>query len=75
VGVGAQNFVSGNAVLPYRIDFETFSTAAAAAKTVTITDQLSNSFAASTFELTGIGWGNSVLAVPSGSQHLKPPCR
>jgi RHS repeat-associated protein len=71
VGVGAQNFVSANAILPYRIDFENAPTATAAAKTVTITDQLSSNLDASTFELTGIGWRNTVLAVPSGSQRFE----
>jgi RHS repeat-associated protein len=71
VGIGAQNFVSGNAVLPYQLDFENAATATAAAKTVTITDQLSSNLDGSTFELTGIGWGNTVLTIPSGSQHFE----
>ncbi len=71
-GYGASNFValSGSA-FPYQIDFENDPTATAPAQSVTITDQLDPNLDWSTFELTGIGWGDTILTIPAGSQHYE----
>jgi hypothetical protein len=67
-GYGSQGFIGANEVLPYRIDFENDPTATAPAQAVTITDPLSTDLDWSTFQLTGIGWGDFNLTIPAGSQ-------
>ncbi len=71
-GYGTSNFVALNdAVFPYQIDFENASTATAPAQTVTITDQLDPNLDWSTFQLTVIAWGDTILSIPAGSQHYE----
>jgi RHS repeat-associated protein len=71
-GYGTPNFVAdAGAALPYQIDFENSSSATAPAQAVTITDQLDPNLDWSTFQLTGIGWGDAILAIPAGSQHYE----
>jgi hypothetical protein len=71
-GYGSSNFVApSGAVFPYQIDFENDPTATAPAQSVTITDQLDPNLDWSTFELTGMGWGDTVLSIPAGSQHFE----
>ncbi len=69
-GYGSSHFVSGatQTAFPYQIDFENSSTATAPAQQVTITDQLDPNLDLSTFQLTGIGWGDTVLTIPPGTQ-------
>ncbi len=68
-GYGTPNFVAdANTVLPYQIDFENAPTATAPAQDVAITDQLDPNLNWSTFELTGIRWGDTILSIPRGSQ-------
>jgi RHS repeat-associated protein len=67
-GFGPENVVAEDSLLPYQIDFENSSLANAPAQSVTITDQLSSDLDWSTFKLTGIGWGDTVLTIPPGSQ-------
>jgi hypothetical protein len=58
-GFGSSHFVTPTAVLPYRIDFENDPTATAPAQIVTITDQLDPNLNWTTFQLTGIGFGDT----------------
>jgi RHS repeat-associated protein len=70
-GYGSQGFISPGAPLPYRIDFENEATATAPAQRVVVTDQLDANFDWKTFGLTGVGFGDTNLAVPPGSQHFQ----
>ena len=55
-------------LFPYQIQFENSPQATAPAQQVTITDQLDPNLDLSTFQLTGIGFGDTVLTIPAGSQ-------
>jgi hypothetical protein len=68
---GPQAFVSINAVLPYRIDFENDRKATAPAQTVFITDQLSANFEWGSFMLTEIGFGDNRIEIPAGRQQFE----
>ena len=69
-GYGSADFVpDASGVLPYTIDFENYSSATAPAQAVTITEQLDPNLKWHTFQLTGIGWGDTILSIPAGSQH------
>lgn len=69
-GYGAANFVTNiGGVFAYRVTFENDSTAAAPAQRVTITNNLDANLDWSTFQLTGIGFGDNNLIIPAGSQH------
>jgi hypothetical protein len=57
--------------LPYRIDFENEATATAPAQRVVITDPLDPNFDWKTFALTGVGFGDTDIAIPAGSQHFQ----
>ncbi len=72
-GYGPLNFVSGSSLtlFPYRINFENSPTATAPAQQVTVTDQLDPSLDLSTFQLTGIGFGDTVLTIPAGTQNYQ----
>ena len=69
-GYGPSNFVSGAAQtrFPYQIDFENSPTATAPAQQVVITDTLDPNLDLSTFQLTEIAFGDTVLTIPPGSQ-------
>jgi RHS repeat-associated protein len=69
-GFGAPNFIAASAILPYRINFENDPTATAPAQRVDISNQLVANLDASTFQITGIGWGNINLVIPPDSQHF-----
>lgn len=79
-GAGAAGWVTANALLPYRINFEnlgpgsrdangnpfpTFATAPA--HRVTITDQLNAGLDWSTFELTDLGFGDTIVSAGNQS--------
>ena len=72
-GYGPSNFVSGaaQARFPYQIDFENSPTATAPAQQVVITDTLDPNLDLSTFQLTEIAFGDTVLAIPPGSQNYQ----
>jgi RHS repeat-associated protein len=70
-GYGGSHLVANATVLPYRINFENEAAAAAPAQVVTVSDQLDGDLDWTTFELTAIGFGDVVLAVPPGSQHFE----
>ena len=56
---------------PYRIDFENEPTATAPAQRVDITDQLDPNLDWSTFQFTGVGFGDNIIAIPADSQHFQ----
>jgi len=70
-GHGTSHFVMANGLLPYTIEFENDTTATAPAQIVTITDPLDKNLDWSTFELTEIGFGDTLIRVPAGSQHFE----
>ncbi len=71
-GFGDSNFIQpGGAVFPYQIDFENAATATAPAQQVGVTDQLNSNLDWSTFQLTGIGWGDNFITIPQDSQHFQ----
>lgn len=82
VGIGPQNWITGDDALPYRINFEnlgpgskdangdpypTFATAPA--QRVTVTDQLPAHLDWNGFRLTEIGFGDQVIAIPENRTH------
>ena len=70
-GYGTQVFVNANERFDYRIDFENDASATAPAQIVLISDTLDANFDRSTFELTEIGFGDILLAIPAGSQYYQ----
>jgi hypothetical protein len=68
-GYGSQGFVSPGSPAPYRIDFENEATATAPAQRVVVTDPLDPNFDWKTFALTGVGFGDTDIAIPDGNQH------
>lgn len=65
-GVGDENYITGEGILPYTIRFENLDTADAPAAEVFITQQLDSDLDWTTFELTDIGFGETVIEVPAG---------
>ncbi|MCC6511062.1 MAG: hypothetical protein IT423_18315 [Pirellulaceae bacterium] len=63
-GVGPQNFVAGDSMLSYRIDFENDATATAPAQRVTVTDTLANTLDLNSLQFTGVGFGDLFLPIP-----------
>ena len=74
-GYGPQHYVEATELLPYRINFENDATATAPAHNVTISNPLAANFDWSTFELTEIGFGDHLIAVPPGTQHFTTTVR
>jgi hypothetical protein len=70
-GYGSAGFISGNESLSYRVDFENDPGATAPAQVVTITDPLHQNLNWSTLELTEIGFGDHLIAVPEDTQHFE----
>jgi RHS repeat-associated protein len=70
-GYGPAGFIAPGGALPYRIDFENEATATAPAQRVVVTDQLDANFDWTTFALTGVGFGDTNLVIPPGSQHYQ----
>jgi RHS repeat-associated protein len=70
-GYGPAGFIAPGGALPYRIDFENEATASAPAQRVVVTDQLDPNFDWKTFALTGVGFGDTDIAIPPGSQHFQ----
>ncbi len=71
VGFGNPHFVQSGKFLPYRIDFENAMTATAPAQAVTITDQLAPTLDLTTFRLTEISFGDTILTIPADTQHYQ----
>jgi hypothetical protein len=70
-GYGQRNYLVGDSLFAYRIDFENESNATAPAQQVSITDQLTNTLDWQTFELTEIAFGDHFIAVPPKTQHFE----
>ena len=70
-GFGPTGFIDGNQVFPYRIDFENDPTATAPAQRVTVSNQLDANLDWNTFQLSEIGFGDTLLIIPPGSQHYQ----
>ena len=71
-GYGPPNFVPVDPPsLPYQIDFSNATSASSPAQDVTITDQLDPNLDWTTFQLTGIRWGDTILSIPAGSQYYQ----
>jgi RHS repeat-associated protein len=70
-GFGPSGFVRPNTLFPYRIDFENDPKATAPAQSVTISDPLDRNLDWSSFHLTEIGFGDTIIEVPVGSQHFQ----
>jgi hypothetical protein len=56
--------------MPYEVDFENAPTASAPAQEVDVTDQLSPDLDLSTFSFTGVGFGDTRIAIPEGTQYF-----
>ena len=69
-GFGAFRYITTDTLLPYQIDFENASTATAPAQRVAITDQLDANLDWGTLELTGLGFGETNIAIPANSQYF-----
>jgi RHS repeat-associated protein len=70
-GVEAARFVAENRALSYRIDFENDPTATASVQSVSVTDTLDRDLDWTSFELSEIGFGDVLLAVPAGTQQYQ----
>jgi len=71
-GAGLQGFIADRRqAFQYRINFENDKSATAPAQRVTITDQLSSNLDWSTFALSDLGFGDTLLTVPANSQHYR----
>jgi hypothetical protein len=70
-GFGPQGFTTGDHAFPYRIDFENDPTASAPAQIVTVTDALDPNLDWNTFALTEVGFGDTHIPIPVGSQHFQ----
>lgn len=70
-GSGTDNYVATTTPFAYRIDFENDKTATAPAQQVTITNQLDANLDCSSFQLTEIAFGDTIISVPAGSSHFE----
>jgi hypothetical protein len=70
-GYGPQGFITANAALPYRVDFENDPTATAPAQRVVVSDQLDPNIDWNTFQFTGVGFGDNNITIPVESQHFQ----
>ncbi len=71
VGYGSQAFVMATQVIPYRIDFANHAGALAPVQAVLITDALSTNFDWTSFRLTEIGFGDTLIQVPFNTQNFQ----
>ena len=70
-GFGTSNFVPSGKLCPTASTSRTPPTATAPRRPSTITDQLDPTLDWSTFQLTEIGFGDTILTIPAGSQHYQ----
>jgi RHS repeat-associated protein len=70
-GFGPAGFITPDSTFPYRIDFENEPTATAPAQRVVVTDQLDASLDWNTLQLTGVGFGDTDIAIPTGTRHFQ----
>ena len=70
-GFGPERFVAMGGVFAYRINFENLESATAPAQQVEIRDSLDANLDYNTLELTSIGFGDILVAIPPGRQHFE----
>ena len=70
-GYGPSGFLSLSNSFSYRIDFENATNATAPVQQVVITDQLSTNFDWTTFSVTEVGFGNTLIPISPGTQHYE----
>ena len=83
-GFGEQGWIRSYALIPYRINFENLGPgsrddngnpyttyATSPAQRVTITDQLEADLDWSTFQLTGMGFGDTLISIPAESTYFR----
>ena len=70
-GFGPAGFIAPSSEFPYRVNFENEPMATAPAQRVDITDQLDPGLDWSTFQLTGVGFGDTIIAIPAGSRYFQ----
>jgi RHS repeat-associated protein len=70
-GFSMQNYVINSGLYGYQITFENKTNATAPAQIVQITDPLSTNLDWSTFQLTGIAFGDTFISVPPNLQHFQ----
>ena len=70
-GFGTNRFISANGTFAYRVDFENITNAASSAQQVVISDQLDGNLDWTTFQLTEIGWGDQLVAVPPNTTYFQ----
>ncbi|HND54041.1 MAG TPA: RHS repeat-associated core domain-containing protein, partial [Pirellulaceae bacterium] len=71
IGYGPRAFIGPSDAIPYRIDFENKATATAPAQRVEIVDRLSDDLDPSTLRLTEIGFGETRIQIPPGTQRYQ----
>ena len=69
-GFGAEHFVAAEDTLGYRVDFENDPAATAPAQRVDVLDRLSASLDWNTLEFTEAAFGDTIIAIPPGSQYF-----
>ncbi|HTX00109.1 MAG TPA: carboxypeptidase regulatory-like domain-containing protein, partial [Acidimicrobiales bacterium] len=67
-GVGSERFVAAGSELGYVIHFQNEPSANASVAEVTVTEPVPAAVAPSSVQLTGFGYGSTVIAVPPGLQ-------
>jgi len=70
-GYGPQGYVAPAKPMAYTVDFENDPSATAPAQYVVVVDSLDPNLDWSTFQLTEVGFGDSLLAVPPNTQHFE----
>ncbi|MGO9917226.1 MAG: Ig-like domain repeat protein, partial [Isosphaeraceae bacterium] len=70
-GFGSDGFIALGLEFPYRVNFENEPTATAPAQRVDITDQLDTNLDWTTFQLTQVGFGDTIIDIPPDSQHFQ----
>jgi len=68
-GVGSEHYIGPADWLPYTIRFENVTNATAPAQEVLVVDSLDANLDWASFELTGVGFNNVKVTIPSGFQN------
>ena len=69
-GYGSQGFITSNQPFAYRVNFENSPTATAPAQEVDVTDPLDPNLDWSTLQFTAVGFGDTNITIPAGSQYF-----
>jgi RHS repeat-associated protein len=69
-GYGYQGFITPDRVFGYRVNFENSPNATAPAQQVDVTDPLNANLDWSTFQFTQVGFGDTNITIPAGSQYF-----